>query len=358
MTMPSSNPVFGRGLQNTGPGYGQQSPWGGAPQYGAPQYGYGTQDPYAAPSPYAQSPYAPSATRYMTMDDVVQKTGLSFLVTVLSAAVTWALLPQELAFGLALPAVLVALVLGLVISFKQIANPVATLSYGALYGIALGAISEAFNQIWPGIVMQALVGTFGVFAGMLVVYKTGAIRVTPKLTRWIVGAMFGVLALVLVNLVVGFFVPGGLGLRDGGTLSIIFSLVVIGVAAFSLLLDFDMAEAAIRRGAPAKFARQIAFGLPIRVVRLYLEILRLLPYFQNDGERTPRPPAPRAPGPPAGGPSHHSAPAPAGGRGHWPFRGLFPWRDRRCRTAQGRAACETADLAGSGSFRTAAPGPS
>jgi uncharacterized YccA/Bax inhibitor family protein len=281
MTMPSSNPVFGRGLQNTGPGHGQRSPWGGAPQYGAPQYGYGTQDPYAAPSPYAQSPYAPPTTRYMTMDDVVQKTGLAFLVTVLSAAVTWALLPQELAFGLALPAVLVALVLGLVIAFKQVANPVATLSYGALYGVALGAISEAFNQLWPGIVMQALVGTFGVFAGMLVVYKTGAIRVTPKLTRWIVGAMFGVLALVLVNLVAGFFVPGGLGLRDGGPLAIIFSLVVIGVAAFSLLLDFDMADEAIRRGAPAKFAWYIAFGLLVTVVWLYLEILRLLSYFRE-----------------------------------------------------------------------------
>ena len=279
--MPSHNPVFGRGFQNTGPGHGQRSPWGGAPQYGAPQYGYGTQDPYAAPSPYAQSPYAPPTTRYMTMDDVVQKTGLSFLVTVLSAAVTWALLPQELAFGLALPAVLVALVLGLVIAFKQVANPVATLSYGALYGVALGAISEAFNQLWPGIVMQALVGTFGVFAGMLVVYKTGAIRVTPKLTRWIVGAMFGVLALVLVNLIAGFFTPGGLGLRDGGPLAIVFSLVVIGVAAFSLLLDFDMADEAIRRGAPAKFAWYVAFGLLVTVVWLYMEILRLLSYFRE-----------------------------------------------------------------------------
>ena len=167
--MPSHNPVFGRGLPNAGQ---QSAPWGGAPQYGAPQYGapqYGApaqHDPYAAPSPYAQSPYAPPATRYMTMDDVVQKTGLSFLVTVLSAAVTWVLLPESLAFGLAIPAVLVALVLGLVISFKQIANPVATLSYGALYGIALGAISEAFNDIYPGIVMQALIGTFGVFAGV------------------------------------------------------------------------------------------------------------------------------------------------------------------------------------------------
>ena len=278
--MPSSNPVFGRGLSNTGPGHGQRSPWGGAPQYGAPQYGapqygYGTQDPYAA-----QSPYAPPTTRYMTMDDVVQKTGLSFLVTVLAAAATWAL-PGDAAWGLALPAILVAFVLGLVISFKQIANAAATLAYGAIYGFALGAISEVFNDVYPGIVMQALVGTFGVFAGMLVVYKTGAIRVTPKLTRWIVGAMFGVLALVLVNLVVGFFVPGGLGLRDGGTLSIIFSLVVIGVAAFSLLLDFDMADEAIRRGAPAKFAWYIAFGLLITVVWLYLEILRLLSYLQD-----------------------------------------------------------------------------
>src|ERR671921_1241881 len=248
MTMPSSNPVFGRGLQNAGRGHGQQPPWGGAPQYGAPQYGYGTQDPYAAPSPYAQSPYAPPTTRYMTMDDVVQKTGLSFLVTVLSAAVTWALLPQELAFGLALPAVLVAFVLGLVITFKQIANPAATLAYGALYGVALGAVSEAFNMFYDGIVMQALIGTFGVFAGMLVVYKTGAIRVTPKLTRWVIGAAIGALVLMLVNLVASFITPGGLGLRDGGALAIIFSLICIGVAAFSFLLDFDAADQAIRAG--------------------------------------------------------------------------------------------------------------
>jgi len=271
--MPSSNPAFSRGFGAAGNGQ-QYAGWGSQPQ---PQYGAPTQyDPYAAPSPYAAT-----TTRYMTMDDVVTKTGLSLLVTVAGAALAWAM-PGNTALALTLPAVLVAFVLGLVIAFKQIASPAATLTYGALYGVALGAISEVFNQQFPGIVMQALIGTFGVFAGMLVVYKTGAIRVTPKLTRWIVGAMFGVLALVLVNLVVGFFVPGGLGLRDGGTLSIIFSLVVIGVAAFSLLLDFDMADEAIRRGAPAKFAWYIAFGLLVTVVWLYLEILRLLSYFQND----------------------------------------------------------------------------
>jgi uncharacterized YccA/Bax inhibitor family protein len=275
MTMPSSNPVFGRGFANAASGR-QQYPGYGAPQHGAPSpYGAPTQDPYAAPSPYA-----PSTTQYMTMDDVVTKTGLAFLVTVATAGLTWAL-PGSVAWGLAIPAALVALVLGLVIAFKQIANPIATLSYGALYGVALGAISEAFEARFGGIVMQALIGTFGVFAGMLVVYKTGAIKVTPKLTRWIIGALIGVLVLMVANWIAFFFTPGGLGLREGGTAGIIFSLVVIGVAAFSLLLDFDMADEAIRRGAPAKFAWYIAFGLLVTVVWLYLEILRLLSYFRD-----------------------------------------------------------------------------
>ena len=143
-----------------------------------------------------------------------------------------------------------ALVLGLVIAFKQIANPAATLAYGALYGVALGAISEAFNTIYPGIVMQALIGTFGVFAGMLIVYKTGAIRVTPKLTRWVFGALIGALVLLLVNMI-GYWV------------------------------GFDLADEAIRRGAPAKFAWYIAFGLLVTVIWLYIEILRLLSYFRE-----------------------------------------------------------------------------
>ena len=265
--MPSSNPAFSRGFPAAGNGQyaGPQQPYGGAPT----QY-----DPYAAPSPYAAR-----GTTYLTMDDVVTKTGISFLVTVLAAAAVWAM-PGQAAWGLALPAVLVAFVVGLVISFKQIANPAATLAYAVLMGAGLGAISEAFNSFYPGIVMQAVIGTFGVFAGMLMVYKTGAIRVTPKLTRWIVGAMIGVLVLMVANLIGGLF-GADLGLRDGGPVAIIFSLVVIGVAAFSLLLDFDMADEAIRRGAPAKFAWYIAFGLLVTVVWLYMEILRLLSYFRE-----------------------------------------------------------------------------
>src|SRR4051812_33994434 len=270
MTMPSSNPAFGRNFQSAT----RSGQFGAAGSTYAPPTQH---DPYAAPSPYARS-----ATRYLTMDDVVTKTGLTFLVTVLAAAGVWAL-PGSTGWGFALPAALVGLVVGLVISFKQIANPAATLAYAALEGVFLGAISEAFNSVkgFEGIVMQAVIGTFGVFAGMLVVYKTGAIRVTPKFTRWLVGAMVGVLVLMLANIVASFFIAGGLGLRSGGGLAILFSLVVIGVAAFSLLLDFDMADQAIRRGVPAKFAWYIAFGLLVTVVWLYLEILRLVSYFRD-----------------------------------------------------------------------------
>jgi uncharacterized YccA/Bax inhibitor family protein len=266
--MPSSNPAFGRGFQSAT----RSGQFGAAGSTYAPP---AQQDPYAAPSPYARS-----TTRYMTMDDVVTKTGLSFLVTVVAAAGIWAL-PGTEGWGFALPALLINLFFGLFIAWKMVAHPAATLTYAAIEGVFLGAVSEAFDLRWPGIVIQAVIGTLGVFAGMLVVYKTGAIRVTPKFTRWIVGALIGVLVLSLVNLLAYLFIPGGLGLREGGPIAIIFSLVVIGIGALSLLLDFDMADEAIRRGAPAKFAWYIAFGLLVTVVWLYLEILRLLSYFRE-----------------------------------------------------------------------------
>jgi uncharacterized YccA/Bax inhibitor family protein len=132
---------------------------------------------------------------------------------------------------------------------------------------------------------QAILGTIGVFFGMLVVYKTGAIRVTPKFTRMLVAGMIGVLVLMLGNLVLGMFGVGGgegMGLRSGGTVAIIFSLVCIGLAAFSFLLDFDSADQMIRAGAPEKAAWGVALGLTVTLVWLYVEILRLLSYFRND----------------------------------------------------------------------------
>lgn len=234
-----------------------------------------------------QAPVAPpKATRPMTIDDVVTKTAITLALTVGTGAATYI---SGLAM-LALPAAIIGLVLSLVIIFKKKVSPALVIAYAAVEGVFLGGISYVIGGAvdgftgggGSGIIMQAIAGTIGVFAAMLVVYKTGAIRVTPKLTKWIIGALAGAAILMLLNLVAGFFMEGGLGLRDGGPLAIIFSLVCIGIAAFSFLLDFDAADKAIKSGVDAKFAWYVAFGLMTTLVWLYLEILRLLSYFQND----------------------------------------------------------------------------
>ena len=262
--MNSNNPVLGRGF-----GQGQQQASWNAP---APSAG-DLQDMYNRPA------YAPPA-RFMTLDDVVTKTAITLGVVSITGALAWIL---ELG-GLAIVGALVGFVLALVISFKQSTNPALILSYAAAEGLFLGGISRVFNDAYPGIAIQAVVGTAGVFAGMLFVYKTGAIRVTPKLTRWVLGALIGVVVLMLVNLIASFFTDGGLGLRDpdgNPALAIGFSLLCIGIAAFVFLLDFDMIDKGIKQGAPERFAWYAAFGLTVTLVWLYLEILRLLSYFRE-----------------------------------------------------------------------------
>jgi uncharacterized YccA/Bax inhibitor family protein len=226
-----------------------------------------------------------STTRPMTIDDVVTKTSITLAVLIATGAATFV----SKLWGLALPAALIGFVLAMVIIFKKAISPPLILAYAAVEGVFLGGISGVIGSYAAertgsnSIVLEAVTGTVLVFAGMLVVYKTGAVKVTPRFTKWLTGALVGVVGLMIVNLIVGFFTHGvGLGLRSGGTLAIVFSLVCIGIAAFSFLVDFDAADQAIRAGAPEKTAWYIAFGLTVTLVWLYLEILRLLSYFQND----------------------------------------------------------------------------
>lgn len=232
----------------------------------------------------ADYPGTAQAMRPMTIDDVVTKTATTLGITFVIGVVTYMLGRSNPAIvGLTLPAALIGLVISLFIVFRRKVSPALVIAYSAVEGVFLGGISYAFARFvgGPGIIMQAVLGTMGVFAAMLVVYKTGAIRVTPKLTKWIIGAVAGAFLLMLVDLVTNFFVPGGLGIREAGPLGIGFSLLCIGIAAFSFLLDFDVADRAIRSGVDARFAWYIAFGLMTTLVWLYLEILRLLSYFQN-----------------------------------------------------------------------------
>ena len=138
----------------------------------------------------------------------------------------------------------------MVVIFKRKISPPLIIGYAIAEGIFLGAITGVFNQWYPGIAAQAIVGTLGVFGGMLVVYKTGAIRVTPRLTKMIIGGIIGIVVLMLFNLVMSLFGvehraaqrrPDGDRVLD----------LCIALAAFSFLLDFDSIDKAIKQGAPA-----------------------------------------------------------------------------------------------------------
>ena len=284
----TSNPVF-RSLPRQRGGYAQFGT-GTAPMPGYQANPYPT--PY--PTPY-EAPYRETkASRPLTIDDVVAKTGITLAVLAATALVSYFLVRSDLALAMPLTMVgaLGGLGLVLVATFgRKQDSPAIVLSYAVLEGLFLGAISFVFanyavSSANAGVLIgEAVMGTFGVFFGMLVVYKTGAIRVTPKFTRMVVAALFGVLALMLGNFVLAMFHVGGgqgLGLRSPGPLGILFSLVCIGIAAFSFLIDFDAADQMVRAGAPEKAAWGIALGLAVTLVWLYIEILRLLSYLQND----------------------------------------------------------------------------
>jgi uncharacterized YccA/Bax inhibitor family protein len=278
----TSNPVF-RSLPKQSGGYAQFGTG-----VGPAQQGYYQADPYRAPYQEAK------ASRPVTIDDVVTKTGITLGVLTITAIVSYFLVSANLA--LAMPLTLIGafggLGLVLIATFgRKQDSPAIVLSYAVLEGLFLGAISFVLANFQVqhanagALILQAVMGTLGVFFGMLVVYKTGAIRVTPKFTRWVVGAMFGALALMLGNFLLGLFGVGGgagLGLRSGGPIAILFSVAMICIAAFSFLIDFDAADQMIRAGAPEKAAWGIALGLTVTLVWLYLEILRLLSYLQND----------------------------------------------------------------------------
>jgi len=219
--------------------------------------------------------------RYMTLDDVVQRTGAMLLTILVAGALSWAFVPTSASAPVLLIGLMGGLGLGLFMSFSGRANAPLCLTYAACEGLLLGAISKLFEQAYHGIVIQALTGTVMVAVGMLFVYKVGAIRVTPKLTRVVVGASIGVFGLMVVNLVAYLFTPNGLGLRSGGPLAIVFSLVCICVAAMNLVLDFDMVERGIRMGADQKLAWYASFGITVTLVWLYIEILRLLGYMRD-----------------------------------------------------------------------------
>lgn len=246
---------------------------------------YGQQVP-GQPAPYPVGygeAGAPPSVRPMTVDDVVVRTIGLLALTAAAAAGVWVLTPPEAALALTFPAAIIGLVLGLVISFARITNPLLLGAYAVVEGVFVGGFSLAI-VLWtgkPAIVMQAVIATLGVFLLMAFLYKSGKIRATPKFQRGLMGAMLGAAAVMLVNLVITLFTGEPTILRDGGPIAILVSLVFIVIAALSFILSFHEVEEGVRLGLPQKYAWTCAFGILVSVVWLYLEVLRLLSYFNE-----------------------------------------------------------------------------
>jgi uncharacterized YccA/Bax inhibitor family protein len=181
-------------------------------------------------------------------------------------------------------AMFVALGIGLVISFKQSTNPALILSYAAVEGLFVGGISKWYQDFADdNIVGLAVLGTLAAFSGMLVLYRSGKLRATPKFTKMLITAGFGYLILSLASLVSAIFGVGdGWGFFGLGGLGVLLCLAGVALASFFLILDFDFIEQGIANGAPERTAWLAGFGLLVTLVWLYLEILRLLAILRGD----------------------------------------------------------------------------
>ena len=224
----------------------------------------------------------PSQMDRMSYEDTIVKTVISFGVLVVGAAIGW-FVPILL-----FPALIVGLVLGLVNSFKREPSPALILIYCLAEGVLVGAVSAWYTQAYnSGIVPMAVFGTLGVVAVTLALFASGKVRASKRATKIFLVAIVGYAAFSVVNLGLMLFgvTKSMNGLRDidiPGTsipLGVPLGILVVILAAYSLVIDFDFVQRGVQTGQPRRYGWTAAFGIVVTVVWLYLEILRLISYF-------------------------------------------------------------------------------
>ena len=291
------NPVFNgknfRGATQAPPApqaYGQ-GPYG-QNAYGQTQTGWNpaqqgmTQDQLQ--DMYNRPAAGPADTGRMTYDDVIMKTAACLGAVLAGAAVTL-VVAEGLAYLLMIVGALGGFVLALVNTFKKQPSPALILAYAALEGLFLGGLTRILDNIYPGVGLQAVIGTLSVFAVTLVLFKNGKVRATPKAMRFFMIATIGYAVFALINMVMMWTgaVNSPFGLRTsveifGIPLGVFIGVLAIGLAAFALIMDFTSIEAGVRSGAPQRFSWTAAFGLTVTLVWLYVEIIRLLAILRGE----------------------------------------------------------------------------
>jgi uncharacterized YccA/Bax inhibitor family protein len=210
----------------------------------------------------------------MTLQGVINKTGILLLLCIASATFSW--MNPELRGPFLIVGLLGGFIACMVGIFKPTTSPIAAPLYAVLEGLALGAISQVIERAYPGIALNAILLTFGVLALMLVLYTSRTIRVTDRLVKGVIIATLSVGVVYLVDMVMHMFGVQVPFIHQGGPLGIGISLLIIGIAAFNLLLDFSIIESNVAGGSPRFMEWYCGMSLLVTLVWLYLEILRLL----------------------------------------------------------------------------------
>ena len=216
-------------------------------------------------------------TERMTINGTIHKTAILLMLCLITATYTWGTFNsggdvQTLVIFGAIGGLIVAIAT----AFKPAWAPISAPIYALLEGLFLGGVSAFMEAIYPDIATQAVMLTFGTTAVMLVGFSTGMIQVTAKFRAVVMGATGAIMLVYVASLILGFFDVQVPLIHGSGMVGIGFSLVVVGVAALNLVLDFDYITNAAKAGAPKAREWYGAFALMVTLVWLYIEFIRLL----------------------------------------------------------------------------------
>jgi len=272
--MQSSNPVFARSEGFNGRGGTAYADFGAGLPTTHTQVGTGT--------------------GRMTIDTVVQKTGITLGIVILAAAATWVLTGDPTEFGpsgtdatrtlylLSMLGAFGGFALSLVNSFKRVISPALVIAYAAVEGVFVGAFSKVLDSAFGGgIVVGAVLGTVAATAGTLAAYKFFNIQVGDRFRKWVVAAMFGFVAVSLLDFVLSLF-HSSFGFNGFGPMGLLSSVVGLGIGVLMLILDFDFVERGIAAGLPEQESWRAAFGLTVTIIWIYIELLRILAILRGD----------------------------------------------------------------------------
>ena len=290
----STNPVFTRsegfaqgsnaqhGANQGYAGYGAPSTWStgaGTPGAGYDQ-GYGQGSPTHTDGDLGR----------MTIDSVVQKTAISLVLVVVAAALTWVATPPldinggaaGSLYAITIGSALIGFGLAMVTSFKRVISPALVIAYALVEGVFVGALSKTYNAAFgDGIVTGAVIGTVVALAGTLAAYKFLGIKVGDKFRKGMVAAGFGLIGLIVLDLVLSLF-HADLGLNGFGFMGLLMSVAILVFGVFSLIMDFDFIERGVAAQLPERESWRAAFGLTVSLVMIYVNLLRLLAILRGD----------------------------------------------------------------------------